>query len=166
MTCPYRQPGGFTLLELVLAMIVMSVVAVIVMPVTVSATESFAQARSLREISESTLYALDRVVRLIREAPGGEATALDLIAADQDEIVFADGRGVRLTGTDLLLVSGDAEFPLLRGVSSFELVYLESDGLTAAGEPANAQRVQIRLSAQGMDLATVVFPRALVGGDL
>ena len=155
---------GFTLLELVLAMIVMSVVAVIVMPVTVAATESYAQARALREVAESSFYAIDRVVRLVREAPAGASTGLGIGSADASEIVFSDGRGIRLSGTDLLLVEGDAESPLLRNVQEFELIYLEEDGQTITLDAAAAHRIHVRLKSAGMELTAVVFPRVLIGG--
>lgn len=157
---------GFTLLELVLAMIVMSVVAVIVMPVTVAATESYAQARTLRDTAESGFYAMDRVIRLIREAPAGTSTGLDVASADASGIVFGDGRGVRLSGTDLVLVDGDTESPLLRDVGVFELTYLEADGGTVAADAANAHRIHVRLQAAGMELAAVVFPRVWIGGGI
>lgn len=156
---------AFTLLELVLAMIIISIIAAVVVPVTVSAADAYADARDLRQRAEAAAFAIDSVTRTLREAPRGASTRLDASTATATALVFGDGSGIQLDGDTLELVHEGVAHPLARDVTAFEIVYLDADGRTTAAQPADAHRLHITLTSGGVTLTTVVFPRVNAGGD-
>lgn len=157
--------SAFTLLELMLAAIVMAVIASVVMPVIVAATDAYASARSLRTSVESASYAIERIARMIREAPLSESGELLAIAqATEHHLEFADGRGFRFDGSVLELLTAGATAPLARDVEGFGLHYLADDGVTPAAEPAAAHRVHVEMTVGGVRVSVCVFPRVRAGG--
>lgn len=160
----HRRTSGFTLIELVLSMIVFSIIASVITPVIMSATESYAAARTLRGQTEGAAFAVERVVRVLREAPGGDTTRLGVVTATSQELEFTDGSGVRLVGSDLeVLVAGEGT-PVAREVESFELLYIESDGAAVPELNADAHRIHVEITVSGFSLSTIVFPRVNAGG--
>jgi prepilin-type N-terminal cleavage/methylation domain-containing protein len=158
--------SGLTLLELIASITIMSVIAVAVFPVIASAADGYASATRTRERTERVAFALDRCVRLLREATGSDpAGALDLASAAPDRVVFADGRGLGLSGTTLVyLEAGQPDAPLCRDVSAFEITYLASDGVTdTIGAPETTQRFNVSITADGLTLAGSAFARTRIG---
>lgn len=155
--------AGFTLLELTLSIIAVSAVSAAVVPLLVSATDAYAASRQARDAVNDAYFAIDAVSRLIREAPAGTTTRLQVHAADEYALLFAPDQGVRLSGSTLELLTPDGEAPLARNVESFTIEYLDNDGLTPAADPAEAHTLRIRLTVSGMTLSAVVFPRVNIG---
>lgn len=159
-----RRHHGFTLLELMLSAVIMAVVAAVVMPVIMSATDAYASARSLRSSVESASYAIDRIRRVIREAPANaDGTALAVAQASSTQLEFENQTGFRLDGDVLEIVTPDGVAPLARAVSNLEIQYLSEDGVAAAADPASAHRVHIRMTVSGMAVSTCAFPRVWMG---
>jgi len=155
---------AFTLIELILAMMIMSLVTAVVTPVILSATDAYASARTLRNQSETASFSVDRVVRALREAPSGTATRLGITTATADTIIFTDGQGLQLTESTLELVTPDGTAPIARDVESFTIEYLDEDGLTPVDDPANAHRFHVSIELPGQSLRVCAFPRVNVGG--
>lgn len=157
-----RTARGFSLLELVASLVVISVIAAVLAPVLTSATDAIVTARDLRRASDDAGFAMATVTRVLREIPTGAGVSLGLQSADTTFVVFDDGRGVRLNGSTLEALTSTATAPIARDVTAFEIVYIASDGRTPC-EPTEAQRFHITMTVRGMTLGGVVFPRVNTG---
>ena len=155
---------AFTIVELVAAMVVMSVIAGVITPVIVSATDHYAASRDLRTTVDDGAFAIDAMVRIVREAPAAPSGGLDLEAAGADAFIPSGGRGFRLVDDTIELVTESGQAPLARGVESLRIVYLLDDGVTPAATPAEAHRVHISMEIRGLRLGAVAFPRVRIGG--
>ncbi len=158
--------SGFTLLELLASIVVMSVISATIMPVIASASDSYVVARQVRSTTEQAAFALDRVTRITRQAPiGANDTGLAVVSASVRAIEFSDGTGVQLLGTTLeMLVPGDTPVPLCFEVESFSIEYLADDGVTSTlGTPELTQRFVFTIVVDGVTLKTLVFPRVWIG---
>ena len=155
---------AFSMLEMVVAVVVLAIVAAVLLPVINGATDAYASSASAREGSERLAYAMDRMARLLRDWPAGD-TGSTVASAKFDAsgvIVFSDGRGLVLSGSDLLLLDTDGSTSVLcRDVTTFELGLLKSDGVSdAASDPTLTQRVNITLGTKSAELRSTVFLRA------
>lgn len=153
---------AFTLLELVVAMLVISIISVAVMPVIVSATDAYAANREARSAADDAAFAASTIVRLIQEAPGSEPGGLAVASGDTTSIVFTNGIGLRLDGGTLVLIGPDGNAPFARRVEQFRLDYVGPDGITPV-VASEAHRVHARLTIAGFTLSTVAFPRVNIG---
>ncbi len=157
---------GVTLLELIAAIMVLSIIASVIMPVIVSATDGYASARSLRSSTESLAYASDQLQRIIRKAPSGaDGTGLGVSVGTESRVAFLDGTGFELDGTSLnMLVPGGSPVLLCRGVEVFSIEYIGVDGLSDAGlEPATAHRIGFMIQKSGSVVSGMAFPRVWIG---
>lgn len=161
-----RIHRGFTLLELMLSAVIMAIVAAVVMPVIMSATDAYASARSLRTSVESASFALDRIRRVIREAPANlDSAGLAIVQASSTSLEFENTTGFRLDGQVLEIITQDGVAPLARSVSHLEIQYLSEDGVSAAADPALAHRVHVQMTVSGVPVSTCVFPRVWMGAS-
>ena len=157
---------GFTLLELLASIIVMSIISVTLMPVIGAASESFAVARQVRSSTERAGFALDRVTRVIRQAPiGAGDVGVGVTSATSNSVIFADGTGFQLVGSTLeMLVVGDDPVPLCLDVDAFEVEYLGDDGVAnTANAPATTHRFMVTIETDGIEMSTLVHPRVWIG---
>lgn len=172
LAIPLQRPRrGFTLVELLAAIVVIGAVLSVAASIVLSSADAYAAASSQREAEERISLALDRMVRAIREAPEDPAMpgSPDIADAASDAITL--NGGVRYSIKSGVLfeknAAGDAS-PLCTGVTVFELTYLGGDGLPvdlAGGAPTtDIRRVIIRLAAGGAELQTSVFVRAALNG--
>lgn len=153
---------GFSLIELVASLVIVSVISAVLAPVLNSAADALVTARELRRASDDAGFAMATVTRLLREIPPGESVNLELSSADATSIVFGDGRGVRLSDATLEMVTPTGSAPFARAVTAFEIVYLADDGRTPSA-PEEAQRFHVTMTVGGMTLSGVVFPRVNTG---
>ncbi len=161
------SPRAFTLIELIATMVVLAVVASVAAPIMVASSDAYADAANQREAAERVAAALDRVVRVVREAPAtapGETTP-DIVEATTTSLEFAGGVRLELSGSTLLLTTAtEAQSPLCQGVSAFALEFLAADGVTdSSGAPTSTQRVNVRLTSGGVEARTSVFLRVGTG---
>lgn len=152
---------AMTLLEVLASIVVLGVIGAATLPVMSGAAESYASARDAREAVDDAAFAMDRIVRLLREAPGDPRTGtLFILDAGSDRIEFADGRGFTLTGETLELLSTDEPMPLCRGVQSLEISYLGADGVSdVSATPQSTHRFRVRLRVEGLWLESIAFAR-------
>lgn len=162
-----RARRGYTLIELVSVTVILGVVAGITSPIIVEATESYARASERREASDAVGHAMERIVRVLREAPESDEYegAPAITVATETSIEFEDGAEIRLDGETLWLAhTGEEEATLLEGVEWFELRLLGFDGVSdAMDKPEWARRVEVGLRAGGVELRTAVFLRSGLG---
>ncbi len=156
---------GFTLLEVMAAVVVLSIIVVVVFPVVQTLLSSHAAGVSERRGIDRASYAIDRVVREIREIGIDDAGAAELTTMNTDELIESTGAGVRLDGTDLVLVdtSGDAHL-LCEDVTEFTLAYIAADGETVTADLSEVWTVRVTLAAGAVELRSVAFIRERVGG--
>lgn len=154
---------GFTMIECVCAITVLAAVASVVLPVVSGATTAYANATQARDVSENTAYALDRVLRLLRDTPirisDGQA---DITSASATHLTLGDGRGINLDGDVLHLTTpGGSPAPLLRGVEAFEIGYFNQLGTTSTLSTPGATWVYtVRIRASGFEVRGLAFVRA------
>jgi prepilin-type N-terminal cleavage/methylation domain-containing protein len=157
---------AFTLVEVLAAVVVLGIIGAVVLPTVFTASTRIASAESDRRSVEQVAFAMDRVVRTLREIPLDANRAFVLPAAGATEITLDDGRRLWLDGTTLRYRDADGnEAPLCTAVDAFTLSFLAADGVTdaLASDPADTWSVHVRLEAQGVTLAAVAFPRVRAG---
>ncbi len=158
---PARRRAA-TLVELIVSITVLAIVSGISLPVILGATDAYAGAAETRRACERGAYALERSIRLLRDAPeGATAGTVGVSSLTASEIVFIDGRGLRLTGTTLLLLdAGGVQSVLCENVDEFSIACLADDGITStATTPTTTQRFHLALTVRTFALKAAVFPR-------
>lgn len=162
MKTPSR--AGFTLVEMTLAIVVMGIIAVSVLPVINGMTESYTGAVDLRREVDRSTYAMERVVRQLREVPkGATAGTVGLTTATATRCVFSDGRAIEWTGTTLYLTPptsvGGGQKILATNVTDFAIEYRNQSDADTIGTPNATQRFVVRMVAGGVELRSVAFAR-------
>lgn len=163
-----KRERGATLVEMIVSITVLAVVASVALPVIHGATDAFAGAATARRTSERAAYALERVTRLLRDAPAGAATGeVGIRNATTESVTFTDGRGVGLDQRQLLQTDAAGEVGVLcEDVDQFEITYVGDDGVTGViSDPRISQRFHVVLVVGGFELRTCVFPRVRVVGE-
>jgi type II secretory pathway pseudopilin PulG len=159
---------AFTILELLAAIVVMSVISVTLMPVMSAASESYTVSRQVRSSTERAGFAIDRILRVIREAPiGTDNSGVGITSATSSSVEFSDGSGLQLTGTTLeMLVPGSSPVPLCFDVELFEIQYFADDGVTSSSlTPSTTHRFGIKLTTDNVTMSAVAFPRVWIGQE-
>lgn len=170
--------SGFTLIEVVMAIVVMAIIAVGVGSLLYQGTRSFEMLDTRRDLTGQGRLAMERMtreIRLTRCVSGGGActpTAAEITAMTADELRFVkqdyEGRGFRYDAPaqTLYLRQGstptDPEDILARNVSAFALGYFKSNG-TAATLPAEVWMVNVTMTlssgAESVDFKASIYPR-------
>ena len=159
---------GVTLLELMASIVVMSIIASVIMPVIMSATDAYASARLLRSSTESLAYASDQLQRAVRKAPSGaDGTQIGISTGTATRVLFLDGTGFELSGSDLnLLVPGGDPVPVCRDVGQFSIRYIGADGSTnVIADPSTAHRIGFTITKDGSMISALAFPRVWIGQE-
>ncbi len=151
---------AFTLLEVTVSITVLAIVAAVLAPTISGLADTYATTQRVGRSTEAAAFAMDRVIRAIREAPES-ATPGELAIAEAGEgvIRMSDGWEVRLQGGELLEIApgGDASV-LCSQVERFVVIPLAGDGASAA-TPAAAHTLRVGLTAGGLELWSIGLPR-------
>ena len=161
-----KQTRAFTLLELIVSMMVMSVIAVVIMPIIMSSTDAYAVSRDTRAGTDRVIYALERTARVVRQAPfAADESGLDVQSATASQFIFADGSGFRLSGSQLeLLKPGGGSSVLCMDVDRIQLAYFDAAGNPMSlVAPAQIHRVGLQISSGPVTLEMYAMPRAWIG---
>jgi prepilin-type N-terminal cleavage/methylation domain-containing protein len=153
-----RQPDsgcrGFTLVEMVIAIVVLGIVAVVGAQVIVNGMQAASLAADNNETLSKINYATERMVREIRETQRNPLLTSDYEIATRTASIFAftksDGVTVTLTsGAPLLTIgynSPAGTFTLTDQVTSASFTYYQLDGVTISDTNANIAFVEISLT--------------------
>lgn len=164
MKAPHPAARAFSMLEMVVSIMVLAIIAGVLLPVVGGATDAYASSAAIRDGSERAAFALERCGRLLRDWPAGDSnTSVAAVKFDgASTLVYPDGRGLTLSGTDLCLIDADgSQSVLCRNVKSFTLTLLQYDGLTsAASDTTRTQRVNVSLVTTDLQLTCTSFLRA------
>lgn len=164
-----RSRGGFTLVEMMCATVVIGVSAATVAPAIFSATTAAANAARVRGAVNGLAYAMDRTIGLLRDVPASktDATAVDVASASTTGVKFGDGRSLLLDSGVLVMVDAKGDkAPLLRDVTNFRIDYLDQAGVAdVSASPGKTWVFGVSITASGVTLSGRAFARArMVGG--
>lgn len=147
---------GFTLVEALVSVVVMGILAAVIAPAISSATDAQSSVSELKRSALDAGYAMDRIVRLIRDIP---LNGVDLAATgNATSLTLTDGRGLRITGSTLEYVEAGQAYPLCTDVTDFRLAYVAADGLTTTTAPL-CQRIHVSLTSGEARLTGAALPR-------
>jgi prepilin-type N-terminal cleavage/methylation domain-containing protein len=161
-----KQRAGFSLLEMIVAMTVMSVIAAVIMPVIVSSTDAYAVARDTRADTDRVLYALERSARLVREAPFlADESGLAVQISSATQFILVDGSGIRLSGNQLeLLKPGGQSSVLCSEIDRVQFSYFDNAGnAMAIVNPSQIHRVCMRIQSGAIRMEMYAMPRSWIG---
>ena len=162
MTHPNRSnpARAFTLIELIATMLVLGIAAASITPLLMNLTDTARASRERYAVIDGLHHALDRAARVLRETPPGAGGGVDLARAEPNAFALPDGRSIELLDDTLWLDPGDGStWPLARGIETFLVRYIQSDGVTETTDPATMQRVALLIERDGLPLTTVVHFR-------
>lgn len=163
---PHQAGRAFTLLEILTAIVILSVISAVVMPVVLASSDSYATARDIRNQTERMADAVDRITRMIRQAPiGGGDTGVGVRSATPEVLVFTDGTGFDLVAGRLRMhVPGGDTATLCQDIDAIEISYLGDDGLVSTlATPERSHRIAVRITSGNLTVSTVAHPRVWIG---
>ncbi|XOF32946.1 MAG: prepilin-type N-terminal cleavage/methylation domain-containing protein [Candidatus Electrothrix sp. YB6] len=157
--------GGFTLVELMVAMVISGLVIAGIIGVYTIQQRSYTVQEQVSELQQKGRSALDFMARDIRMAGFDDAdnncTSGVITTANPTEFAFetcnTGGKKVTVTysldGTNLFWLEDDGVAPeeteelLLEGVDGFEFLYFDEDGNSLSTDPADPDDIQtVRIS--------------------
>ena len=152
---------GFTLIELVMVIAILSVIGVFGSQMFLETAQIFLEARNRRDVVQEVRYAIERMSREIREDIDSTS---DVTAFTSSTFTYTDPSSTSISftksGSDLLRNSD----VLAGNVSALTFTYLKADGTTASAT-SDIWRIKVSLTiAKGNEtitLQTQVFPRNL-----
>ena len=153
--------AGISMLEMVASIVITSVIAVTVLPLVNGAVDAQSKAASIRLETENLTYAMERMVRTLRDAPpGASAGTVGITSATATSIALSDGRQFSLTSGELTMRSSGTSAVLCRGVTALELSLVGEDGMTStSGSLDRTRRVHIRLAGATTEIRSSAFIR-------
>ncbi|MFG0245829.1 MAG: prepilin-type N-terminal cleavage/methylation domain-containing protein [Phycisphaerales bacterium JB052] len=157
---------AFTLLELLVTVLLMGIISAVLLPVISSASEAYSTTRDVRARSEHIAHALDRVARVIRQAPiGTDDEGLGVVNASVSTFELSDGTGFELNGSSVeILVPGQPNAILCEDVDDLVIQYIAEDGITnTLADPVNAHRVVVTITSGDLSMSVVAHPRVWIG---
>jgi prepilin-type N-terminal cleavage/methylation domain-containing protein len=173
---PVGRSGGFTLFEVILAIVILGAISVTVGMLLYQGTQSFEEIDLRRELTAQGGLASERIsreLRLIRCTTAGSncnPQAADMTSWTSGEIRFVNiesaGRGIRLDAGAVKLRQGsgalDPEDALAPNASALSVEYLKKDG-TAAAAVSDIWRITLSFTLakkdESVDFRVSVHPR-------
>ena len=157
---------GFTLLELLVSVVLMGVIGSVLLPVVSSASDSYTTTREVRNATERMAFALDRMSRMVRQAPiGADDEGVGIRMATASSIEFTDGSGFRLESNQILmLVPGGSPVLLCDDIDQLQITLIGADGVTSTvASPQNTHRVVVMAQTGSLRMSVVAHPRVWIG---
>lgn len=145
----YRRESGFTLIEIVMTLLILSVISVVVGRILFQGLDTFTTSNNISEVDWNGYIALDRIVNDIHNI----RSAADITTISSTQLVFVDTSGntvtYQLSGTTLQRNS----VTLASGVTGFSLSYLDKNGATTT-TPSSTRYILMTVSLQSGNLTT------------
>ncbi len=164
---------GFTLIEMIAAMVVLSIIAAASSGIILGAADGYVAATSQRQSVDRGVLALERIALVLREAAESGTTPGAPGLADVGSTWFErdDGTRVELLGSTLMMTEpAFGQGVLCTDVVTFRLTYFDAGGseldVGDAQTLERARRVVIALDTGGMEARIVVAPRSGMGWRL
>lgn len=157
---------GFTLLELMAAVVIMGIIGAVLLPVISSSSEAYTTTRDVRNRSEQVAQALDRITRIVRQAPiGADNTGIGVSHATQSALEFSNGTGFTFSGNQIdMHVPGRSDAKLCTGVDVMSIQYLGADGVSSTlATPAATHRIVVTVTSGDLRMSTIAHPRVWIG---
>lgn len=166
---PNPPQQGYTLIEMIIALVAFGVMAAALVPVALNSLRAHDVARQQAASLDALRYAVDRIARELREVSYLPATQrYDFLAMQSQAVRFrrpfsqqnaagtvttgVDEVSISLSGTSLLLNYASLNLSptpvLMDRVSGFSLHYLDAAGATAA---TDATVVAVRIVVSALD---------------
>ena len=180
---PEPTVDGFTMIELLISTLVLSIALAILTSILVTAQTGYLEQRQLMEIQTDAVAALDNIGRLVRMAGSNPNNISNLVALDPDpdnNNVFdsihvqadwnpADGvlddayEDVTFTtSNDVLMIqeSNAGSVPYLEGISALSFAFLDGAGVVIGNPETNVAdivAIRITLTARTVGTNTMTF---------
>ena len=153
-----RKHRGFTLVELVLVIIIMSIITAITTPLLQEGFNAYFTSQSLTDADWQSRIAFSRINKELRTIP----FPASITTASPTQLVFTDANSnsvtYQLTGSSLMRNSN----VLADGVNSLTFGYYDRNGATTA-TIANIRYISMTLnitqSSANLTIKTVIYPR-------
>lgn len=154
-----RAEGGFTLVELLIVIVVVSISGLVLSGVLREAVRTYAFVDVEKELVQESRYAKERMTREVMAAARGGvraagARSITVVDADSTTVTFA-WDGVR--GSDLVCVRDGSRAPLASHVDSLAFAYFDGSGRPLRSADPGLRRVSIflRLARDGHEVSGV-----------
>ncbi len=157
---------GFSLLEMIVSMVIMSIIVAVVMPTIVTSTDVYTISRDTRSDTDRVLYALEHSARFVREMPFmADESGLSIQTASTTQLLLTDGSGIQLNGSELeILKPGGIPSVLCVDVDRIKLSYYNSAGVAMAIlVPSQIHRVSLQIQSGPVTLEMYAMPRSWIG---
>lgn len=173
---PAQSTAGFTLVELVAAITILSFIAVVTSSILWTAVDATSRGGVQADLHGTISTAVEQVSRHLRNIPAkpGSPAAPDIAAVTPTSITWSTDTKLTLSGTDLVIsIGGGPARTLLRDVRAFRIRAYDQGNAELAdnlfGTPCEAiRRLGVRIEASrgdGLELVrTKVFIRSLIAG--
>jgi len=122
-----RKQSGFTLIEVIVVLVLVSILAVIAGSGFIRGIEGYLFAKENVVISQKAQFAMARIrleMHEIMSVESAEGTYVTFTTPDGSSTIGLDGNAVKLAGGDIELADGDI---LIDGVASFSLTYTNDE---------------------------------------
>jgi len=160
MAIAKQRDGGFSLVELILVIIILSIIAAVGSQMLNSGFNAYFSGRDLIDAEWQGRYAMQRISRELRDVRS--ATSGDLVMSSS-QITFTDNSANVIT----YALSGNTltrnTLPLADGVTSLSFYYIQADGSTTATSAADVMYISvdiaINLNNSSYSLRNTLHPR-------
>ncbi len=157
----YNNQKGFTLIEMIIVITVISIIAGIASMIILEGIKSYQAEVSLSDIHNQGRLAIERMAREIRLIRS--ATAADISTMTATNIVFNDVNGANIQFSFAGNTISRGGNTLANNVQSLTFSYYQQDGTTAAATAAQVWYVQISLTTvnrgETLSMRVRVHPR-------
>ena len=138
------KKNGFTLIELVMAIVLLGIIAGIGVPLLIAVNQGWLIARDRNQAGEAGMVAMERMLREIRMVNNDTS----IIAADNTTLQFIDVNSYDLTfelsNNTVRRTNSSASDVLADNVNSLSFTYYDSNGSAIATPLVNPSQTDIR----------------------
>jgi len=161
MAIAKQKARGFSLIELILVIIILSIIAAVGSQMLSSGFNAYFTGRDIIDAEWQGRYAMQRISRELRDVRS--ATSGDLTITPANQITFTDNSANTIT----YALSGNTltrnTLPLADGVTSLSFYYIQADGSTTATSAADVMYISVdiavHLNNSSYSLRNTLHPR-------